>query len=49
MLLVIEQEKCLRNKVGKEESVVRSLIVVYSYPHENTQKVAEAMAKVLDA
>ena len=28
---------------------MKSLIVVYSYHHKNTQKVAQAMAKVLDA
>jgi flavodoxin len=28
---------------------VKSLIVVFSYHHMNTQKVAEVMAKVLDA
>jgi flavodoxin len=28
---------------------VKSLIVVYSYHHNNTQKVAEVMAKVLEA
>jgi flavodoxin len=28
---------------------MKCLIVVYSYHHNNTQKVAEAMAKVLDA
>jgi flavodoxin len=28
---------------------MKTLIVVYSYHHNNTQKVAEAMAKVLDA
>ena len=28
---------------------LKSLIVVYSYHHKNTQKVAEVMAKVLDA
>jgi flavodoxin len=28
---------------------VNSLIVVFSYHHKNTQKVAEVMAKVLDA
>jgi len=28
---------------------LKSLIVVYSYHHSNTQKVAQAMAKVLDA
>src|SRR5665647_2393013 len=28
---------------------MKSLIVVYSYHHKNTQKVAEVMAKVLDA
>ena len=25
------------------------LLIVYSYHHNNTQKIAEAMAKVLDA
>ena len=28
---------------------MKSLIVVYSYHHNNTQKVAEVFAKVLDA
>ena len=28
---------------------MKSLIICYSYHHNNTQKVAEAMAKVLDA
>ena len=28
---------------------MKSLIVVYSYHHNNTKKVAEVMAKVLDA
>jgi flavodoxin len=28
---------------------MKSLIIVYSYHHKNTQKVAEAFAKVLDA
>lgn len=28
---------------------MKSLIVVYSYHHNNTQKVAQSMAKVLDA
>jgi flavodoxin len=28
---------------------LKSLIVVFSYHHKNTQKVAEVMAKVLDA
>ena len=28
---------------------MKSLIVVHSYHHNNTQKVAQAMAKVLDA
>jgi flavodoxin len=28
---------------------MKSLIIVYSYHHNNTQKVAEVMAKVLDA
>ena len=34
---------------GKEVSPLKSLIVVHSYHHNNTQKVAQAMAKVLDA
>ena len=49
MLFVIGPEKWLRNEVGKEEFAMKSLIVVYSYHHKNTQKVAEVMAKVLDA
>ena len=49
MLFVIAQEKWLRNEVEKEEPAMKSLIVVYSYHHNNTQKVAEAFAKVLDA
>ena len=49
MLSGIGQEKWLRKEVGKEEFAVKSLIVVYSYHHKNTQKVAEVMAKVLDA
>ena len=28
---------------------MKSLLIVFSYHHNNTQKVAEAMAKVLDA
>ena len=28
---------------------MKSLIVVYSYHHHNTQKVAEVFARVLDA
>ena len=31
------------------KSPLKSLIVVFSYHHNNTQKIAEAMAKVLDA
>ena len=46
---MIKPEKWLRNEVGKEESAMKSLIVVYSYHHNNTQKVAQAIAKVLDA
>jgi len=46
---VIKPEKWLRNEVGKEESAMKSLIVVYSYHHNNTQKVAQVIAKVLDA
>ena len=49
MLVVMGLEKWLRNQVGREEFAVKSLIVVYSYHHNNTQKVAEVMAKVLDA
>ena len=49
MLFVIGQEKWLINQVGREEFAVKSLIVVCSYHHKNTQKVAEVMAKVLDA
>ena len=30
-------------------SPLKSLLIVYSYHHNNTQKVAEVMAKVLDA
>ncbi len=33
----------------KVESPMKSLIVVFSYHHNNTQKIAEVMAKVLDA
>jgi flavodoxin len=36
-------------KVGKAEFPMKSLIVVVSDHHNNTQKVAEAIAKVLDA
>ncbi len=31
------------------ELLMKSLIVVYSYHHNNTQKVAQTMAKILDA
>src|SRR5665647_2880307 len=34
---------------GEREFPMKTLIVVYSYHHNNTQKVAEAFAKVLDA
>jgi flavodoxin len=34
---------------GKEVSPLKCLLVVYSYHHNNTQKVAEVFAKVLDA
>ena len=33
----------------KEVSPLKCLLVVYSYHHNNTQKVAEVFAKVLDA
>ena len=46
---MIAQEKWLRNEVEKEELAMKTLIVVYSYHHNNTQKVAEVFAKVLDA
>jgi len=49
MLFVIGPEKWLINQVGREEFAVKSLIVVCSYHHKNTHKVAEVMAKVLDA
>jgi flavodoxin len=49
MIFVIGQEKWLRNEVGKVEFSLKSLIVVYSYHHNNTQKVAEVFARVLDA
>ena len=42
-------QKWLRNEVVKEEIRLKCLLIVYSYHHNNTQKVAEAMAKVLDA
>jgi flavodoxin len=42
-------QKWLRNEVGKEVFPLKCLLIVYSYHHNNTQKVAEAMAKVLDA
>jgi flavodoxin len=38
----------IRNKALKGVAV-KSLIVVHSYHHNNTQKVAQAIAKVLDA
>ena len=34
---------------GKGGVAVKSSIVVFSYHHKNTQKVAEVMTKVLDA
>ncbi len=37
----------LRNEAGKEAFALKCLLIVYSYHHNNTQKVAEAMAKVL--
>lgn len=42
-------QEWLRNDVEKEVSLLKCLLIVYSYHHNNTQKVAEAMAKVLDA
>jgi flavodoxin len=35
--------------IGKKMSPLKCLLVVYSYHHNNTQKVAEVFAKVLDA
>jgi flavodoxin len=35
--------------IGKKISPLKCLLVVYSYHHNNTQKVAEVFAKVLDA
>ena len=46
---MIKPEKWLRNEVGKEAIRLKCLLIVYSYHHNNTQKVAEVMAKVLDA
>ena len=46
---MIKSGKLLRNEAGKEESAMKSLIIVYSYHHNNTQEVAQAIAKVLDA
>jgi flavodoxin len=34
---------------GKDVSSLKCLLIVYSYHHCNTQKIAETMAKVLDA
>ena len=36
-------------EVGTVELPMKSLIVLVSYHHNNTQKIAEAMAKMLDA
>jgi flavodoxin len=33
----------------KEPSSMKSLLVLYSYHHHNTEKVAKVLAKVLDA
>ena len=44
--------QCLRDLAsikGEREFPMKTLIVVYSYHHSNTQKVAEVLAKVLDA
>jgi flavodoxin len=42
-------QEWLRNEVGKEEIRLKCLLIVHSYHHNNTQKVAEVFAKVLDA
>jgi flavodoxin len=42
-------QKWPRNEVGKKEFSMNCLLIVYSYHHNNTQKVAKVMAKVLDA
>jgi flavodoxin len=39
----------LKNEGRKEVFPLKCLLIVYSYHHNNTQKVAEEMAKVLDA
>jgi flavodoxin len=39
----------LKNEGRKEVFPLKCLLIVYSYHHNNTQKVAEVMAKVLDA
>ncbi len=44
--------QCLRDlaaMTGEREFPMKTLIVVFSYHHSNTQKVAEAIGKVLDA
>jgi flavodoxin len=35
--------------VSREVSLLKCLLIVYSYHHNNTQKVAEVIAKALDA
>jgi flavodoxin len=36
-------------KNSVEEVAMKALLIVYSYHHNNTQKIAEGFAKVLDA
>ena len=41
--------KRISNEIREIESSMKSMIVLVSYHHNNTQKVAEVMAKVFDA
>jgi flavodoxin len=52
LILCTFVEQCLRDLAamkGEREFPMKTLIVVFSYHHSNTQKVAEVFAKVLDA
>lgn len=42
-------DKRISNEIGEIGSSMKSLIVLVSYHHNNTQKVADVIAKVLDA
>ena len=45
-LLKMQKERMKRNK---EEKMSKSIIVVYSYHHKNTEKIAKAMAKAINS